>query len=194
MRIIGGTKKGMKLLCPKTQDTRPITDRVKESLFNVLRNYDLLTDCRVADVFSGVGSLGLEALSRGAQFGTFVEQDPKIAAFLEKNIAKAGFGAQSRIVRANAFRSGAPLDTSGLKHDLVFVDPPYVRTREVGPDSLLAQLLVMLGPQVTEKGVAVVRTERGVGLLDSYGSFEAVDRREWGSMTLVLYQVRGHEQ
>ncbi len=194
MRIIGGTKKGMKLLCPQTQDTRPITDRVKESLFNVLHNYGLVTDCRVADVFSGVGSLGLEALSRGAEFATFVEQDPKIAAFLEKNIAKAGFVAQSRVVRVNAFRSGAPVDVSGLKHDLVFVDPPYARTREVGIDSLLAQLLVTLGAQVAEKGVAVVRTERGVRLLDSYGSFEAIDRREWGSMTLVLYQARGHEQ
>ena len=149
---------------------------------------------RVADVFSGVGSLGLEALSRGAQFGTFVEQDPKIAAFLEKNITRAGFVAQSRIVRSNAFRSGAPVDVSGLKHDLVFVDPPYARTREAGSDSLLAKLLTTLGPQVTEKGVAVVRTERGVGLLDSYGRFEAIDRREWGSMTLVLYQVRGDEQ
>jgi len=192
VRIIAGTKKGMKLLCPKTQDTRPVTDRIKESLFNVLRNYDLVEDRRVADVFSGVGSLGLEALSRGAQFVTFVEQDPKIAACLDKNIAKAGFVAQSRVMRVNAFRVGAPIQPGGAKHDLVFVDPPYVRTHEAGAGSLLDRLLGTLGHQVTEKGVAVVRTERGVTLLDAYGSFEVIDRREWGSMTLALYQVRGH--
>lgn len=194
MRIIAGTKRGMKLLCPKTQDTRPITDRVKESLFNVLRSRELLIDRRVADVFSGVGSFGLEALSRGAQFATFIEQDPKIAVYLEKNIAKGDFVAQSRVLRVNAFRAGAPIDTSGLKHDLVFIDPPYAQTREAGADSLLDKLLGTLGHQVTEQGVAIVRTERGVTLLDSYGTFDMIDRRQWGSMTLALYQVRGHDE
>jgi len=185
----------MKLLCPKTQDTRPITDRVKESLFNVLRSRELLVDQRVADLFSGVGSLGLEALSRGAQFAAFVEQDPKIAAFLDKNIAKAGFVAQSKVVCANAFYVGAPAAGVGEpKYDLVFVDPPYARTREVGAGSLLDQLFAVLSRQVAEQGVAVVRTERGVDLLDSYGSFEAIDRRRWGTMMLVLYQVRGHDE
>jgi len=194
MRIIAGTKRGMKLLCPDTRDTRPITDRIKESLFNVLRSRDLLVNQRVADLFSGVGSLGLEALSRGAAFATFVEQDPKIAASLEKNIAKAGFVAQSKVVRANAFRVGAPAGAAGPKSDLVFVDPPYARTREVGAGSLLDQLFTVLASQVAEQGVAVVRTERGVDLLEAYGSFDAIDRRRWGSMTLALYQVRGHDE
>ena len=195
MRIIAGDKRGMKLLCPDTQDTRPITDRVKESLFNVLRSRELLVGRRVADLFAGVGSLGLEALSRGAQFATFVEQDPKIAAFLDKNIAKAGFVAQSKVVRANAFRLGAPAAGVGEpKYDLVFVDPPYARTREVGAGSLLDQLFTVLSRQVAEQGVAIVRTERGVDLLDTYGSFDAIDRRNWGTMSLVLYQVRGHDE
>jgi len=117
MRIIAGTKRGMKLSCPKTYDTRPITDRVKESLFSVLTNYDLLDGARVADLFCGVGSLGLEALSRGAAFVTFVEKSPEIAAFLEKNIARAGFVKESRVVRAGAFRIGAPVVSADEKHD-----------------------------------------------------------------------------
>jgi len=184
----------MHLLCPKTQDTRPITDRVKESLFNILNNYGLLIDQRVADLFSGVGSLGLEALSRDAAFVTFVEQDPKIAAYLEKNIAKAGFVARTRVVRANAFRCGAPPEAAGPGYDLVFVDPPYARTREVGAGSLLAQLFEVLAGQVVEKGVVVVRTEAGVTLPESYGPFTAIDARNWGSMSIVLYQVRGHDE
>ena len=190
MRIIAGSKRGMHLQCPKTQDTRPITDRVKESLFNVLNNYGLLADQRVADLFSGVGSLGLEALSRDAGFVTFVEQDPKIAACLAKNIARAGFVAQSRVVRSNAFRSGAPLDGTGLKYDLIFVDPPYARTREVGDGSLLAQLFAVLEGQVVEKGVVVVRTEEDVTSPEAYGPFRVIDRRHWGTMCIAFYQVR----
>ncbi len=194
MRIIAGTKRGMHLQCPKTQDTRPITDRVKESLFNVLDNYGLLVDQRVADLFSGVGSLGLEALSRDAAFATFVEQDPRIAAYLERNITQARFVAQSRVVRANAFRSGAPIDASGLKYDLVFVDPPYARTREVGEGSLLAQLFDVLKGQVADKGVVVVRTEEHVSLSDAYGPFGAIDKRHWGTMSIVLYQVASDDK
>jgi 16S rRNA (guanine966-N2)-methyltransferase len=148
----------------------------------------------VADLFSGVGSLGLEALSRGAQFVTFVEQDPKIAAFLEKNVAKAGFVGQSKVVRANAFRVGAPARGKEERYDLVFVDPPYARTREVGVGSPLALLFSVLREQVSGEGVAVVRTERGVALLDSYDAFAMFDRRDWGTMTLALYQVRGHDE
>jgi len=194
MRVIAGTNRGMALLCPNTRDTRPITDRVKESLFNVLQNYDLLVGRHVADLFSGVGSLGLEALSRGADFVTFVEQDPKIVAFLEKNIAKGCFVASSRVVRANAFRVGAPLDAIGRKYDLVFVDPPYAKAREVGAGSGLAQLFEVLAPQVAEEGVAVVRTEKRVSVLDAYGPFRAVDRRDWGTMSLTLLQAREHDE
>ncbi|MHC5116371.1 MAG: RsmD family RNA methyltransferase [Planctomycetota bacterium] len=70
MRIIAGTKKGMKLLPPKGNDTRPITDRVKESLFSILYTKGMLEDMVVADLFCGTGSMGLEALSRGAKFCT----------------------------------------------------------------------------------------------------------------------------
>jgi len=106
------------LLRPETLVSRPITDRVKESLFNVLCKYDLPTRSTssgqggkfVADLFCGVGSLGLEALSRGAEFVTFVEQDPKIAAILNRNIEKAGFVKESKVIKANAFKIGAPVD------------------------------------------------------------------------------------
>ncbi len=194
MRIIAGTQRGMALACPDTLDTRPITDRVKESLFNVLANYDLLAEQRVADLFCGVGSLGLEALSRGADFVTFVEQDPKIVAFLERNIAKAHFVAQSRVTRANAFRVGAPPGPAGRRYDLVFVDPPYAKTREVGEGSQVARLFEILASQVAEKGVVVVRTEKEVSLLETYGSFGVVDRRDWGTMSVTLLQAAGHDE
>jgi 16S rRNA (guanine966-N2)-methyltransferase len=184
----------MKLLSPETNVTRPITDRVKESLFNVLQNYDLLAGARVADLFCGVGSLGLEALSRGAAFVTFVEQDAGVLAVLEKNIAKAGFGVQSRIVRASAFRLGAPAGPGEPRYDLVFVDPPYASTEDVGVHSSLAELLQVLQGQVAARGVVVVRTHRRVTVLEDYGLFHAVDRRQWGTMSIVLLQAKADEQ
>jgi 16S rRNA (guanine966-N2)-methyltransferase len=194
MRIIAGTKRGMKLFSPTTDVTRPITDRIKESLFNVLANYELLQGARVADLFSGVGSLGLEALSRGAVFVTFVEKDAEVLEVLEKNIAKAGFAAQSRIVRASAFRVGAPVGPEGQRYDLIFVDPPYATTREVGEHSSLAELFGVLQDQIVPRGVVVVRTHRRVAPLEDYGPFHAVDRREWGTMSIVLLQAGAHEQ
>jgi 16S rRNA (guanine(966)-N(2))-methyltransferase RsmD len=191
MRIIAGTKRGMKLLIPKTRETRPITDRVKESLFMVLQNYDLLAGARVADLFCGVGSLGLEALSRGAVWATFVEKSAEIAAVLEKNIAKAGFGDRSRVVRASAFRVGAPVEPGEGRYDLVFVDPPYALTQEVGEESSLAELLQLLQDQVVPRGVIVVRTQQDSAPLDEYGSLHVVDRREWGTMSVVLLQATG---
>lgn len=193
MRIIAGTKRGMRLFSPETKETRPITDRAKQSLFDVLVNYDLLSGARVADLFCGVGSLGLEALSRGAAFVTFVEKNGGVIEVLKKNIAKAGFGERSQVVHAGAFRGGAPV-VAGERYDLVFVDPPYASTREVGDGSSLAELLDILANQVNPRGIVVVRTHRSVTVLEDYGLFHAVDRRQWGTMAVVLLQARADEQ
>ena len=188
MRIIAGSKKGMKLLSPQTQSSRPITDRVKESLFSVLYKYDLPGGAIVADVFSGVGSLGLESLSRGAEFVTFVEKDPRIIAILNKNIEKAGFAEESKVIRANAFKFGAVVGSGVEKYGLVFVDPPYAATINVLPDSPLAGLLELLGEQVTADGIVIVRTSADVALLERYGQFKITERRQWGTMAVTILE------
>jgi 16S rRNA (guanine966-N2)-methyltransferase len=184
MRVIAGAKRGMKLLGPKTRDSRPITDRVKESLFSVLYKYDLPAERTVADLFCGVGSLGIEALSRGAQFVTFVESDPKIITVLEKNIEKAGFVKESKVIRANAFKIGAPVDEQ--EYGLIFVDPPYSATTDVGKGSRLDSLLNLLGGQSSADGIVVVRTHRHTELLERYGRFEVIERRRWGTMAVAI--------
>jgi 16S rRNA (guanine(966)-N(2))-methyltransferase RsmD len=187
MRVIAGAKRGMKLLSPKTQDSRPITDRVKESLFSVLYKYDLPAERTVADLFCGVGSLGIEALSRGAQFVTFVENDPKIIAVLEKNIEKVGFVKESKVIKANAFKIGAPVDEQ--RYDLIFVDPPYSTTKDVGKGSRLSGLLSLLNEQSAADGIVVVRTPRHTELLERYGRFKLIERRQWGTMAVAILQA-----
>ena len=189
MRIIAGTKRGMKLMIPKTQDSRPIIDRVKESLFSVLYKYDLPAGAVVGDVFSGVGSLGLEALSRGARFVTFVERDPETANILERNIAKAGFVENSKVVRTDAFQFGVPADSQAGKCNLVFVDPPYPTTRDVSEGSALSGLMEVLGSQVADDAIVAVRTSKSSELLDEYGRFGVIDRRKWGTMLVTILQA-----
>jgi len=190
MRIIAGTKRGMKLFSPKTGDSRPITDRVKESLFSVLFKYDLPNGKIAADLFCGVGSLGLEALSRGAAFVTFVERDPKVVAILNRNIEKAGFVKESKVIRANAFKIGAPVGFDEQEKTIVFVDPPYSVTRETKADSPLGGLLNVLSGQVAPNGFVVVRTHRRTFLLDKYDRLQTIERRQWGTMAVTILQQR----
>ncbi len=188
MRIIAGSKRGMKLFSPKTQISRPITDRVKESLFSVLCKYDLPNGAIVADLFSGVGSLGLEAISRKARFVTFVEQDPKIISVLKRNIEKADFVNESEIIRANAFKFGVSLNPDRQMYNLVFVDPPYAASMDVQAGSPLSGLLDSLDTRVAADAVIVVRTSRKVSLLEQYGEFRIIDRRRWGTMAVAILQ------
>ncbi len=184
MRVIAGSKRGMKLLSPKGVVSRPIIDRVKESLFSVLYKYGLPEGAMVADLFCGVGSLGIEALSRGAEFVSFVEKDRQVAGVLERNIGKAGFADSSRLIKANAFKIGAAVGKG--RYDLVFVDPPYKDTSYVGRDSPLAELLNLLGGQAGVEGIVVIRTHRDTKLLERYGRFNLIERRNWGTMAVTI--------
>jgi 16S rRNA (guanine(966)-N(2))-methyltransferase RsmD len=200
MRIIAGTKRGMNLFSPPTCESRPITDRVKESLFNILWNYGFPENKIVADLFCGVGSLGLESLSRGAEFVTFVEKNPKIVAVLKRNIEKAGFIRESKVITADVFKIGAPLasakrgeaglDSVKKKYDLVFVDPPYAAITITEKGSTLAALLDILAGQLAPAGFAVVRTSKHVQLMDSYGPLHLIERRDWGTMAISILQTQ----
>ncbi len=174
------------MLSPKAQVSRPITDRVKESLFSVLYKYDLPAGATVADLFCGIGSLGLEALSRGAEFVTFVEQDKRIISILKKNIEKAGFVKESKVIRADAFRIVHVVETSENKYDLVFVDPPYVRTENVRAGSPLACLFESLADKIIQEGIVVVRTSMDVSLMENYGNLKVIERRRWGTMSVTI--------
>src|SRR5687767_8451136 len=127
MRIIGGEFRSRQILAPKSDATRPITDRVKQSLFDVLAPE--IEGTRVYDCFAGTGSMGLEALSRGAAGATFFEVDRSAAALLRKNIATLGVQDRSTVVERDLFKwfesSGEAKDRAGI----VFLDPPYRMVR-----------------------------------------------------------------
>lgn len=193
MRIIAGTKRGMKLFGPKGQDTRPITDRVKESLFSVLKKYGPMEAARVADLFCGVGSWGIEALSRGAQHVTFIEQNQKVIVTLKRNIEKAGFVDKSKVIRANAFKTGAVIGVDEQKYKFVFVDPPYADTTDVQGCSRLGRLLTIIAGQIAPAGVVIVRTHRRIVLLEEYDVLRIIERRQWGTMAVTILGLKNDE-
>lgn len=188
MRIIAGSKRGMRLLPPKGQDTRPITDRVKESLFSILYSKGKLTDCVAADLFSGTGSMGLEALSRGAKFCTFIDGSRKVIEILDRNIEKAGFLAESKSVCANILKVGAAMTPEYGGYDLVFVDPPYKMSTHCGLGSQVAKMMELIATQVNKGGMVTLRTHLRSLIEESYGELVQVDLREWGNMKIAFFQ------
>ncbi|MBK1634914.1 16S rRNA (guanine(966)-N(2))-methyltransferase RsmD [Rhodovulum adriaticum] len=129
MRIIAGKHRGLTLAAvgkgDKGAHLRPTTDRVRESLFNLILNGgygDPVTGARVLDLFAGTGALGLEALSRGAAHVTFAESGGKGAALIRENVAKCRAEDTTRLIRRDATKLGPNPDAP---FDLVFLDPPY---------------------------------------------------------------------
>ena len=193
MRIIAGSKRGMKLFPPKGTDTRPITDRVKESLFSILWSKGKLEDCVVADLFCGTGSMGLEALSRGAKFCTFIDGSRSVVEILNRNIEKAVFLAESKSVCANILKVGAAMTPEYGGYDLVFVDPPYVMSTNCGAGSKVAKMMELIETQVNKGGIVTLRTHLRSYLEEAYGELVRIDLREWGNMKIAFFQKQKPE-
>ncbi len=123
MRITGGKAKGIRIKTPKGLQTRPTSDKVREALFSTLG--PAIQEKVVLDLFAGCGTLGIEALSRGAKSATFVESHANASRFIVDNLEKTELLSQARILRAD-FRSAVKrLEKEGRWFDMVFLDPPY---------------------------------------------------------------------
>jgi len=128
MRIISGSFKGKKILLPKDKLTRPLKDLTKESIFNILKHSKLskveLENSNILDLFSGVGSFGLECLSRGAKNVTFLESYKEVLSVLKKNIDNLNQQNQTKVIEKDIFSENT-LKLLNDKFDIIFMDPPY---------------------------------------------------------------------
>jgi 16S rRNA (guanine966-N2)-methyltransferase len=181
MRIIAGRHRGRKLLPPEGDVTRPVTDRVKQSLFDILS--PLLPNARVYDCFAGTGSMGLECLSRGAAAVKFFEADRSAVARLKKNVDAMDDEKRCQIVSGDLFRwferDGPPAE--GDRVDLIFLDPPYRFLRERRDDLVhLAEKFARV--HLRPEGTVVFRHDAGDAL--ELPPLNRYDLREYGGMTL----------
>ena len=200
MRIIAGTHRGRPILPPRDAPgegpTRPIVDRVKESLFSRLMSLGMLEGpdqggepWRAVDIFAGTGSLGLEALSRGAEHVTFVERDRDAQDRLRQNLGDFGFQERATIVSGSAFTLTwlRGLGDAGVR--LVFLDPPYAMMKDDADRRRLTTLLDELLPHLEDGGVVVLRThEDDPPLEPKPQTYDGPMSFQYGSMTLHFYQ------
>ena len=158
MRIISGTAKGKKILLPDDKLTRPLKDITKESIFNIIEHSNLLESgiekSHILDLFSGVGSFGLECLSRGASSVMFVENYNKVLPVLKKNIDNLNFNEGSEISEIDLFNESS-LNLLKRKFDIIFVDPPY-KERKL-PD--LIEKLIHLN-LLSQKGFFIIHRHK----------------------------------
>jgi 16S rRNA (guanine966-N2)-methyltransferase len=142
MRVIAGTARGIVLAAPRDRATRPIADRVKETLFAILG--DRVVDARVLDLYAGSGAIGIEALSRGAAHATFVELARHALEALRENLRRARVEDRAIVRAADVLRFlGSPPED---RYELAFVDPPYAERDILAP---LERLVPHLGPGAT---------------------------------------------
>ena len=175
LRIISGKFGGRTIQAPDGELTHPMGDRVRGSLFSIIG--DEITDAEVLDVFAGTGSLGLESLSRGAKYSTFIERDRVASKILAENIASLGLGEQARAIQIGA--STWIEKNQGKKFDIIFADPPYNELQL----STVSKLSGMLKPN----GLMVL-SYPGRGELPTVNGIVVVDNRRYGTAALAFYR------
>lgn len=182
MRVIAGIRKGLKLKAPEGDHTRPTTDRVKESVFNIIQAY--IPASRVLDLFAGSGALGIEALSRRSSHCTFVERDKKAFALVRQNTELARFENEAELICTDSLSF---LKTAKEPFDVIFLDPPYNKgffspvLEEIAKNKLLSG-----------DGIIVAETEKD-GEEPTHSEFIAVRRAIYGK-TVITVLKRGDSQ
>ena len=183
LRVISGKVRGLKLDTPKNEDVRPTTDRVKESLFNIINPY--IIDSNVLDLFAGSGALGLEALSRGAKIAYFGENSHQAAKVIEKNIYKTKMQDKAKLIIKDYKKILE--EVKQIKFDIIFLDPPYETNYDIE-----AIELVLKDNLLKDNGFIVLETdsnekENKIKTLN----IKIDDTRKYGRVKLLFLSRKG---
>jgi 16S rRNA (guanine966-N2)-methyltransferase len=183
MRIVSGRYRGKPILTPPGSATRPTSDRARQAVFNILEHAPWspgLVGCRVLDLFSGSGALGLEALSRGAAYCLFVETDEAARGAIRDNIEAFSLFGETRVHRRDATDLGLRQGGVGAPYDLVFLDPPY--RRGLGEEALAS---LIAGDWLTPDAICVF--ERSADELDpALPGYDLLDGRIYGAAKVLF--------
>lgn len=185
MRIVAGRFRGAALAAPKSQGTRPTSDRLRETIFNILAHgmeVDL-DGARVLDLFAGTGALGFEAISRGARHCTFIEEGTEARGVIRRNMETLGLNGAAKIFRRDATRLGAVGTIDPF--DLVFADPPY--DKGLGEKALAS---AAAGGWL-KPGAVCVLEESSSADVDVPKGFDILDRRVAGDSQVIFLKYEG---
>ena len=176
LRVVAGSRRGLRLDSPPGSTTRPTSDRVRQATFNALESLDAVAEAVVLDAFAGSGALGIEALSRGAAQVTFADTDPRARATIEANLAATDFATQGRIIATDGARSVS----AGGPWNLVLLDPPY--EHEAWP-----ALLDAVAAHLAEDGVVVIESDREISLP---AGLDAIRVKGYGGTVVTIASPR----
>ncbi len=180
MRVISGIARGRKLVAPEGLDVRPTTDKVKESIFNILQFE--LPDSRVLDLFAGSGQLGLEALSRGAASCTFIDNSARSLQFVKENLEHTGLDRLPVTLRQE--EAAVFLQRTQDTFDIALLDPPYHK-------QILDRILPLLAPHLSDSGIILCETARDETLPETAGMFRKAKEYDYGKIKLTLFRHIG---
>ncbi len=175
MRVITGSRRGRRLMTLEGDSVRPTTDKVKESIFNIIQ-FDV-PGAKVIDLFAGSGQLGIEALSRGAESAVFVDSSSKSLAVVEENLKLTDFRAVSKTVRSDAL---SYLDRVIEEYDIAFLDPPYKA-------GLMEDAIERIAPHIAQDGIIVCETGSEEVLPEELNGFTS-KRYKYGKIALTVYR------
>jgi 16S rRNA (guanine(966)-N(2))-methyltransferase RsmD len=180
LRIISGRLKGRQLQAPAGYETRPITDRIKESLFNIWQTD--IVGAVFLDLFAGSGSVGIEAFSRGARRVVMVERSDTAVQALQANMDRCQMSARASVLNMDVFQALDVLERQGERFTLVFVDPPFTEP-ELAPQVLRR----VARKNLARRGQVVIRARSGRNLPEGFGCLRQVRSRRYGESTLYFY-------
>jgi len=188
MRIIGGNDKGKRILYLGKNQLRPTSSMVKEALFNILPP---LPGKTFLDVFAGTGSVGMEALSRGASSVVFIEKDGSLSCSVKKNLLLCGLAGRYEVLTMEAKRALSALRERGVTFDVIFADPPY-------EEGLVKEILGCLadGRLFAEEGLLIIQhSSREELKADCTGDLILTDQRRYGDtiLSFLKFIQRGEE-
>jgi 16S rRNA (guanine966-N2)-methyltransferase len=184
MRIIAGTARGRKLSSPPGERTRPLLDRVREALFSILGAR--IAGAHVLDLYAGTGSIGLEALSRGAAACVFVERDREALECLKSNVTALGFAERARIVRGRV--EDQLLRPPEECYDAIFFDPPYAELRSASRRAGTLELARRLyAERLAAEGLLVFHYPRDLLEANELLRLGPCERRAWGTTEIAIF-------
>lgn len=184
MRVVAGQRKGMSLKSAAGNTTRPTTDKVKESLFNIIGPF--FDGGIVLDLFAGSGGLGLECLSRGAERAIFVEKDAKAFQCLQENIKKCRYEDNSETFRTDAKRAVKGFIKRDEQLSMVFLDPPYHKQEYYDLVNILVE-----NDKIATDGIILCEHAKDVKLPASYGPFTLAREEAYGDIIISIYRQKG---
>ncbi len=181
MRVIAGTAKGRRLIAPEGLDTRPVTSKIKEALFNIWQME--IAGADFLDLFAGSGSIGIEAMSRGAKRVVFVEKDWRAVNAIKQNLSTCKFQEGCRVYRDDVFRRIERLKEDGDMFDIIYLDPPFAI------DNIFLPVLEALssGEILACEGTLAIRARREKEMPDAIGALKKFKQKHYGLSSVHFY-------